>query len=292
MDKLKNAFKFELFQNDDSSSVITSSDATSSSGNAEPKTFREKLLHVLHSTEFQVAVVILVIVDCILVVFELLIDLGGIKLCEEAVRAECESAGTTATMTPAEEAEKEAECDHPAPEILHYMSIAILTIFLIEIMFKVYAYQKDYLKHKMELFDAVVVIISFCFDVAYANHEDAFDGIGLLVVLRLWRVTRIINGILMSVQHTAEKKINAHKQARQEVQEELNKMIAHAHDLEKEIDLLRKTLRENGISVESIPRTPEVSSSQVKVEAEITPTTEYATPAHFSAFSGQDDTQA
>ncbi|XP_066293497.1 voltage-gated hydrogen channel 1-like [Branchiostoma lanceolatum] len=291
MDKLKNAFKFQMFQNDDTSSVVTSSD-TSSSANAEPKTFREKLLHVLHSTEFQVAVVILVIVDCILVVFELLIDLGGIKLCEEAVKAECQNMGVTATMTPAEEAEKEAECDHPAPEILHYMSIAILTIFVIEIMFKIYAYQKDYLKHKMELFDAIVVIVSFCFDVAYANHEDAFDGLGLLVVLRLWRVTRIINGILMSVQHTAEKKINAQKQARQEVQQELNKMNAHALDLEKEIDLLRETLRQNGISVESIPRTPEVSSSQVKVEAEITPTTVYATPATFSAFSGQEDTQA
>ncbi|XP_078598911.1 voltage-gated hydrogen channel 1-like [Branchiostoma floridae x Branchiostoma japonicum] len=291
MDKLKNAFKFQMFQNDDTSSVITSSD-TSSSTHSEPKTFREKLLHVLHSTEFQVAVVILVIVDCILVVFELLIDLGGIKLCEEAVKAECQNMGTTATMSPAEEIEKEAECDHPAPEILHYMSIAILCIFLIEIMFKVYAYQKDYIKHKMELFDALVVIVSFCFDVAYANHEDAFDGIGLLVVLRLWRVTRIINGILMSVQHTAEKKINAQKQARQEVQEELNKMIKHAHDLEKEIDLLRETLRDNGISVDSIPRTPEVSSSEVKVEAEITPTTIYATPATFSAFSGQEDTQA
>lgn len=47
---------------------------------------------------------------------------------------------------------------------------------------------------RLQIFDAAVVIVSFVLDVIFRNHVDASSGVGLLVVLRLWRVTRIING--------------------------------------------------------------------------------------------------
>ena len=79
------------------------------------------------------------------------------------------------------------------------MSIGILSVFLIEIIVKVYAFRLEFFKQKMEVFDAIVVIVSFALDVAFANEEGLSSGLGLIVLLRLWRVTRILNGKFYTV---------------------------------------------------------------------------------------------
>lgn len=79
-------------------------------------------------------------------------------------------------------------------QIFHYLSLALLTFFMVELAGKVFAYRREFFDHKFEVFDGVVVVVSFVLDVVLIFREDAFDGIGLLILLRLWRVARIING--------------------------------------------------------------------------------------------------
>lgn len=79
-------------------------------------------------------------------------------------------------------------------QIFHYFSLALLTFFMVELCGKLYAYRWEYFEHKFEVFDGLIVVISFVLDIVFIFHEDAFDGIGLLILLRLWRVARIING--------------------------------------------------------------------------------------------------
>lgn len=79
-------------------------------------------------------------------------------------------------------------------QIFHYLSLALLTFFMVELAGKVFAYRQEFFEHKFEVFDGVVVVVSFVLDIVFIFHEDAFDGIGLLILLRLWRVARIING--------------------------------------------------------------------------------------------------
>lgn len=79
-------------------------------------------------------------------------------------------------------------------QIFHYLSLALLTFFMVELAGKVFAYRREFFEHKFEVFDGVVVVVSFVLDIVFIFHEDAFDGIGLLILLRLWRVARIING--------------------------------------------------------------------------------------------------
>ena len=80
-------------------------------------------------------------------------------------------------------------------QVLHYMSIGILSVFMVEIMVKMFAFRLAFFKHKMEVFDALVVVVAFALDVAFAAEEGIQSAVGLLVVLRLWRVTRILNGM-------------------------------------------------------------------------------------------------
>lgn len=74
------------------------------------------------------------------------------------------------------------------------MSLGLVTFFMVELAGKLFAYRREFFDHKFEVFDGLVVIVSFVLDVAFLFHEDAFNGIGLLILLRLWRVARIING--------------------------------------------------------------------------------------------------
>ena len=79
-------------------------------------------------------------------------------------------------------------------QVFHYLSLALLTFFMVELAGKIYAYRLDFFKHKFEVFDGIVVVVSFVLDVVYISSEDAFDGVGLLILFRLWRVARIVNG--------------------------------------------------------------------------------------------------
>ena len=74
------------------------------------------------------------------------------------------------------------------------MSLAILTFFMMEIFFKIFVFRLEFFHHKFEILDAIVVVISFILDIVLLFREHEFEALGLLILLRLWRVARIING--------------------------------------------------------------------------------------------------
>ncbi|XP_041079274.1 voltage-gated hydrogen channel 1-like isoform X1 [Polyodon spathula] len=129
-------------------------------------TFRDSLRKLFSSHKFQVSVVCLVILDAVFVLCELLLDLAIIKQDEHKISS----------------------------QVFHYLSLALLTFFMVELFGKLFAYQLEFFHHKFEVFDGIVVIVSFVLDIVYISHEDAFNGMGLLILLRLWRVARIVNG--------------------------------------------------------------------------------------------------
>ena len=65
---------------------------------------------------------------------------------------------------------------------------------MVELVGKLYAYRLEFFQHKFEVFDGVVVVVSFVLDIVFVANEDVLDGVGFLILLRLWRVARIING--------------------------------------------------------------------------------------------------
>lgn len=89
--------------------------------------------------------------------------------------------------------DKEAK-ELTAAEVLHAMSLSIVSLFMIEISVKVIAFGLDFFKSKLEVFDAIVVIISFVLDVLSLVLEEQFAALQLLILLRLWRIVRVING--------------------------------------------------------------------------------------------------
>lgn len=78
--------------------------------------------------------------------------------------------------------------------VLKYFGLTILGIFLIEIVIKLAFNTRAFLKSKLELFDSVIVIVSFVLDIVFFDHH-AHAAFELITLLRLWRIARIVNGI-------------------------------------------------------------------------------------------------
>lgn len=84
----------------------------------------------------------------------------------------------------------------------HNFSIAILCVFLVELLLKYWVAPKEFCASKLELLDLFVVSISLIIDV-YVSYLISTDGGGvvqletvlvLIMILRIWRVVRIIHG--------------------------------------------------------------------------------------------------
>lgn len=186
-----------VIEKSDTSSSINSDELIKSAGS-----IREQLVQVIHSGKFQIAVISLVVLDCLLVIGELLIDLkvfenssvNGCNVTGHATPNEAQHLESGPTTSPHEETEKK-ESSLLAAEILHYLSITILSIFLVELCLKLFAMGKSFFHHKMEMLDAVIVIVSFALDIAFIDTEGINSAVHLLVILRLWRVGRVVNGV-------------------------------------------------------------------------------------------------
>lgn len=65
---------------------------------------------------------------------------------------------------------------------------------MLEISLKVFVFRLEFFHHKFEILDAIVVVVSFVLDLILLFKNHHFEALGLLILLRLWRVARIING--------------------------------------------------------------------------------------------------
>lgn len=215
--KLQDDLEKVIEKDDSASSITTDSEETK----PEFRNMNERLKHMFHTNKFQILIVCLVVIDCLLVITELLIDLKVFP---------------------------HSASESMAPHILHYASISILGLFLIETLVRLVVFRLEFFKHKLEVFDAIVVIVSFVLDIIFRNQEGPESGIGLLIVLRLWRVTRILNGIVLSVKLQAEKRVQRERRLRDACEQELMKYREYCAAQESEIETLRGLLRKHGIS--------------------------------------------
>lgn len=182
-------------------------------------TFRDSMKRLFSSERFQIAVVCLVALDALFVLCELLLDLSIIKPDEHKV----------------------------APQVFHYLSLALLTFFMVELTLKLFAYRLEFFKHKFEVFDGIVVVVSFVLDIAYIYNEDAFDAMGFLILLRLWRVARIINGILVAVENRAHHKLEKMQESNNRLVQQVTELQEQKATMEKEISRLRALLNQHNI---------------------------------------------
>ncbi|XP_053443432.1 voltage-gated hydrogen channel 1 isoform X2 [Nycticebus coucang] len=184
-----------------------------------PLDFRSKLRKLFSSHRFQVIIICLVILDALLVLAELILDLKIIQ----------------------------PDKKNYAPQVFHCLSIVILAFFMMEIFFKIFVFRLEFFYHKFEILDAIVVVVSFILDIVLLFWEHEFEALGLLILLRLWRVARIINGIIISVKTRSERQLLKLKQMNIQLAAKIQHLEFSCSEKEQEIERLNKLLRQHGL---------------------------------------------
>lgn len=209
-----------VIEKDDSNSSMTTEydDAVKTTSAA----CNDRLRRFVNSTRFQVAVVVLIFVVGVLVVAELLITLNVLELYDDVHSV--------------------------VPRVLHCLVLAILSLFVVEVVMKLSCMRLDYVRDKMEAFDGVVVVATFVLGMPFSSNESFHSSICLLVLLRLWRIVKILNGIILSVKIEGERKLRHERRVREAMEQELAKFRKYCACQEKEIELLQAVLRKHDIS--------------------------------------------
>ncbi|KAH8833852.1 hypothetical protein DL96DRAFT_1578613 [Flagelloscypha sp. PMI_526] len=93
-------------------------------------------------------------------------------------------------------------------EVFSWISTGITAVFLIEIPFTIYAFGLDYFNpwtrsHAVfHILDALIIIATLILEVVLKGKER--EVAGLLIVLRLWRIVKLVSGVALGASELSE----------------------------------------------------------------------------------------
>ncbi|KAN0133804.1 hypothetical protein V8E53_008528 [Lactarius tabidus] len=176
-------------------------------------TWRERVAEALESSTIHKLVITLIVIDAGCVLADLAFTL---------LSSDCEASGSP---------------EAPAwLEVLSLISTVITTLFLIEIPLTLWSLGPEFYKPQgpvphasLHLFDAIIILTTFVLEVVLKGKERELAG--LLIILRLWRLLKLVGGVAVGAG---------------EIQEDTLKELAQVkRELEKSRTALARTQEEN-----------------------------------------------
>ncbi|KAF8274972.1 hypothetical protein EI94DRAFT_1712101 [Lactarius quietus] len=165
-----------------------------------PSTWRERVSEALESATVHKLVIALIIIDagCVLV-----------DLAHTLLSSDCEAPGSP---------------EDPAwLEVLSLISIVITTLFLVEIPLTLWSLGPEFYKPQgrfphasLHLFDSFVIVTTFVLEVVLRGKERELAG--LLIILRLWRLLKLVGGVAVGAGEIEEETIKELAQAKRELE--------------------------------------------------------------------------
>ncbi|OCK81457.1 hypothetical protein K432DRAFT_442360 [Lepidopterella palustris CBS 459.81] len=89
-----------------------------------------------------------------------------------------------------------------ALEVLGIVSLVFSCLFMVELLASVWAFGNEYFKSKFHCFDALVIVAGFTVDILLRGVIE--EVASLVVILRLWRVVKIIEELSVGAQEQTE----------------------------------------------------------------------------------------
>ncbi|KAL5006920.1 hypothetical protein ScPMuIL_015726 [Solemya velum] len=132
-----------------------------------------------------------------------------------------------------------SEVYHEITHTLHLGSLTILSVLVFETFLKVFAMGKKFLSHKLEVFDAFVIIVSWCLDVAFLegfwSHPES-EAANIMIFNLPWRVVRIVNSFVLVIQEKDQVQLKIVKQ-------QYRGSVKRSQDMKMKIELYRIEIR-------------------------------------------------
>ncbi|XP_057579482.1 transmembrane protein 266 isoform X2 [Hippopotamus amphibius kiboko] len=137
--------------------------------------------------------------------------------------------------------------------VIHWISLAILSVFFSETVLRIVVLGIwDYIENKIEVFDGAVIILSLAPMVAstVANGpRSPWDAISLIIMLRIWRVKRVIDAYVLPVKVEMEMVIQQYEKAKVIQDEQLERLTQICQEQGFEIRQLRAHLAQQDLDL-------------------------------------------
>ncbi|XP_017651166.1 transmembrane protein 266 isoform X2 [Nannospalax galili] len=137
--------------------------------------------------------------------------------------------------------------------VIHWISLAILSVFFSETVLRIVVLGIwDYIENKIEVFDGAVIILSLAPMVAstVANGpRSPWDAISLIIMLRIWRVKRVIDAYVLPVKMEMEMVIQQYEKAKVIQDEQLERLTQICQEQGFEIRQLRAHLAQQDLDL-------------------------------------------
>ena len=113
---------------------------------------------------------------------------------------------------------------------LFYISIVLLSIFVLEIFISIYALGSKYYKSPLYLVDGAIVFGSFIMEIYfhYGDIGNAERAASAIIVLRLWKIIRVVHAVAHSLTVKNQiliKKISEAKLLLEEEKEQIEQIL-------------------------------------------------------------------
>ncbi|KAL5006921.1 hypothetical protein ScPMuIL_015727 [Solemya velum] len=144
---------------------------------------------------------------------------------------------------------------HSISHGIHIASLVILSVMVLETTVKLICLGATFFKKKFEVFDAFIVIASFALDFIFLDsrwYETGKDATTILVLLLPWRVVRIVNSFLMTLNHKHQIEIMTIKRARKRCEIKISKLRGLLSEIRRDVDLLVELSRSKGAREQEI----------------------------------------
>ena len=106
---------------------------------------------------------------------------------------------------------------------LQICNLVVISLFMFEILTKILVYRRRFLKC-YEIVDTVVIVVSFILDIIHIVHVTPTTAAEFIIVARLWRVARIVNGTVYQIRSTREEKIEKLLKENKALKEEIKSL--------------------------------------------------------------------
>ncbi|XP_074153590.1 voltage-gated hydrogen channel 1-like isoform X2 [Sminthopsis crassicaudata] len=129
-------------------------------------------------------------------------------------------------------------------QVSRLSSSVIVIIFMIEIILKLYTFHKELFHYKFELLDVIVVIACFSVNITVLFKGHFFEALQLMILFRLWRVAKIMNGKITSSTTHSERKLSKLKAVNHQLTMKIQQLEFNCSEKDQEIEKLKRLLRE------------------------------------------------
>ncbi|XP_060072456.1 mucin-2-like [Ylistrum balloti] len=133
---------------------------------------------------------------------------------------------------------------------LHKTSLFIVCVLIVETILKMFCFGKHFFEHKLEVFDAFIVLISFVVDLIFLEGLSTYslqDFVYILAFILPWGVIRVVNSLVVVVRDHEHFRLKLLYTQKKKVDSDNKHLRQEKEKLSDQVDSLRRLCLGEGV---------------------------------------------